>query len=272
MAHPQIAVFARLAEGNRKPVRKIEGQSTMLGRTMHGIAYDAGRDEFYVPQPFAQAILVFRGDASGEVAPVRVIQGSRTQLSNTDKVEIDPVHNEILVSEDAKILIFDQQANGNVAPKRVMEMADGVDVDAVAVDYVHDVVVATNPGGSPEAKYPRLLFFDRTQEGPVQPLRAVGGPKSLLTGSFGIRAYPQKGLVLVAMSGPSTVGPHDKAFVGIWSTTEDDGDAAPRWTIGGPLGELKQPRGIDLDIQHKSVIISDKVLNSVLTYSFPEIF
>jgi hypothetical protein len=272
VAHPQIAVFPKLSEGNQPPVRKVEGQGTMLGRTMHGIAYDPLHDEFYVPQPFAQAILVFQGGAGGEEKPIRVIQGPQTRLSNTDKVEIDPVHNEILVSEDALILIFDRLANGDVSPKRVLTMPDGIDVDAVAVDYVHNVIVATNPGGSPEAKYPRLLFFKRTDEGNVKPIRVVGGPRTLLTGTFGMRAFPQKGLVLVAMSGPSTVGAHDGAFVGVWSTTADDGDVAPRWTIGGPFGELKQPRGIDLDVSGKSVIISDKFLNAVLTYSFPEIF
>ena len=92
-----------------------------------------------------------------------------------------------------------------------------------------------------------------------------------MTGSFGIRAHPAKGLVLLAMSGANTVGPQDDAFVGIWSI-HDNGDVAPRWTIGGPYRELKQPRGIDLDAKNKSVIISDKVLNAVVTYYFPEIF
>jgi hypothetical protein len=36
--------------------------------------------------------------------------------------------------------------------------------------------------------------------------------------------------------------------------------------------KTKQPRGIDLDARNKSVIITDKVLNSVLTFYFPEIF
>ncbi len=80
MAHPQIAAFARLADGNAKPVRKIEGQKTLLGRTMHSIVYDEIHDEFVVPQQFGQAILTFRGGADGEEVPVRVIQGSLTQL------------------------------------------------------------------------------------------------------------------------------------------------------------------------------------------------
>jgi hypothetical protein len=245
---------------------------TQLGRTMHGIAYDAARDEVYVPQPFAQALLTFRGAASGDEKPIRVIQGSQTRLSNTDKVENDPVNNELLVSEDGVILIFDRTANGNVPPKRVLTMDGDIDIDAVSVDYVHNVIIAANPGGSKEEKFPRLLFLNRAGDGVVKPVRVVGGKKTLLTGTFGMRGYAPKGLVLVAMPGPSTSGAHDPSFIGVWSTTQDDGDVAPRWTIGGPFGELKQPRGIDLDVKGQNVIISDKVLNAVLTYHFPEIF
>ena len=75
MAHPQIATFARLADGSAQPIRKLEGQKTLLGRTMHAIAYDEVHDEYMVPQQFGQAILTFRGGASGEEAPIRVIQG-----------------------------------------------------------------------------------------------------------------------------------------------------------------------------------------------------
>ena len=272
MAHPQIAAFARLAEGNARAMRKLEGQNTQLGRTMHGIAYDAARDEFYVPQPFAQALLTFRGGANGDEKPVRVIQGPLTRLSNTDKVENDPVNNELLVSEDGVILVFERTANGNVAPKRMLEMDGDIDVDAVSVDYIRNVIIAANPGGTKAEPWPQLLFLNRAGEGVVKPLRVVGGKKTMLTGTFGMRSYAPKGWVLVAMTGPSTSGPHDPAFVGAWSTTQDNGDVPPRWTIGGPFGELKQPRGIDFDPKGQNVIVSDKVLNAVLTYHYPELF
>ncbi|MCH7978935.1 MAG: hypothetical protein IH935_08165, partial [Acidobacteria bacterium] len=75
MAHPQIAAFTRLAKENEAPTRLIAGQKTLLARTMHDIRYNAIHDEFVVNNPFAQAILVFRGGADGEEAPIRVIQG-----------------------------------------------------------------------------------------------------------------------------------------------------------------------------------------------------
>ena len=63
----------------------------------------------------------------------------------------------------------------------------------------------------------------------------------------------------------------DQAFAAIYSIF-DDGDMAPEWRIGGPNGVLRQPRGIAADPKNKTIVISDKYLNGVLTYSLPEIF
>ncbi len=52
---------------------------------MHDIRYDAIHDEIVVSNPFAQAILTFRGSATGEEAPIRVIQGPKTMIGNVDR-------------------------------------------------------------------------------------------------------------------------------------------------------------------------------------------
>ena len=52
----------------------------------------------------------------------------------------------------------------------------------------------------------------------------------------------------------------------------DDGNVAPHGTVGGPQGLHRQPRGLVLDAKHKNIIVSDKFLNGVATYHFPELF
>ena len=62
---------------------------------MHDIAFDNIHDEIAVTSPLAQAILSFRGAANGEEAPLRVIQGDKTQIKGvgaTGKVSIDPAN------------------------------------------------------------------------------------------------------------------------------------------------------------------------------------
>src|SRR3989475_12320887 len=122
--HPQIAAFSRLAKENTPPTRTLEGQKTLISRTMHDLAYDPTHDEIVVTSPLTQAILIFRGGANGEEAPIRVIQGPHTQILGVgamDKVTVDPETGEIyLPTAKHNILVFPSGANGDVAPKRVL--------------------------------------------------------------------------------------------------------------------------------------------------------
>ncbi len=230
----------------------------MLGRTMHAIDYDAIHDEIVVPQQFGQAILTFRGGANGEEPPIRVIQGSRTQLRDPDRLAIDPANNEIYVLAGDAVLVFPREAQGDVAPIRVLKGPDTqLGADAAAIDPVHNLLIVAGRGA--------LRIFNRTDEGNVKPRAVISGPKTGLRGTGLIHVYPPRGEIIVGVRGASG------QYVGVWSI-EDNGDVPPQWTIGGPNGMLRQLRGLALDPKNKSVIISDKGLNAVLTYYFPEMF
>ena len=240
---------------------------------MHAIAYDEIHDEFVVPQQFAQAILTFRGGADGEEAPIRLIQGSLTQLRNPDRLAVDAVHNEIFVPQGNSVLVFSRQADGNAAPIRVLRGPDTqLGASAVAVDPIHDLLIV---GGNVRGVGSRLLIFNRTDQGNVKPKAVIGGPKSGLrqiSGPFAV--YPPKGQIIVSVRGSTSESNEmssDECFVGVWSI-QDNGDVPPRWTIGGPKGALRMVRGVDLDVKNKSVIVTDKRLNAVLTFYFPEMF
>lgn len=245
---------------------------------MHSIAYDEVHDEFYVPVPFPQAILTFRGGANGEEAPIRIIQGPLTQLESPNRLAVDPVHNEIFVPEGSKILVYPRDANGDVAPLRVLQGPDTqLGASAVAVDPLHNVLVVAGQGpGRTEATGGggRFLIFNRTDQGNVKPKGVIGGPKSgfqSLSGPFTL--YPPKGWIIAGDRGPGTASEmaSDESYVGVWSIN-DNGDVPPRWRIGGPKGFFQMPRGIAVNPKHKELMVSDKRHNGVLTFSFPELF
>ena len=259
-----------MANGTVEPARKIEGQKTLLSRTVHSIAYDPIHDEIVVAHQIAQAILTFAGSADGDAAPIRIIQGPRTQLRDSALLGLDPVHGEIFVpSEGNSILVFDRKAQGDVAPIRVLKGPDTqLGAYTAAVDPIRNLLIAGG-GGRNGA---RLVIFNRTDEGNTKPKAVIGGPKSRLTDISGpITIYAETGMVLVPIPGPEGELSSEEAYVGVWSVT-DQGDVPPRWTIGGPGGRIRQPRGITVDAKSKNIIISDKYLNAVLTYSFPELF
>jgi len=241
----------------------------LLGRSTHAIYYDSIHDEFTVPNPIAQSILTFKGSADGEEVPIRVIQGPLTQMRDPDLFTEDLVHNEMFVSVGYGVLVFPRDANGNVAPIRVLEGPPGAEFgfQAVAVDPVHNLLVIT---GFEKKTQSRIFVYDRTAQGQVQPKAMIGGPKSRFLASGGpLSVYPPKGEIIATSSGSDRLSP--EAFAGVWNIN-DNGDVPPRWTIGGPGGALTRPKGVALDPKHKSILISDKGLNAVLTFYFPELY
>ncbi len=266
MAHPQIAAFARLAKENSLPARVIAGQATRLGRTMHAIHYDPLHDEIVVSNPFAQAILTFRGGANGEEPPLRVIQGPRTGMDAPDRFGIDPAHNEIYVPAENSILVFPRLASGDVAPVR--KLHGDWDANEMVVDSVHDLIIAT---GTIPGEGRGIVMFNRTDNGAVKPRAFIGGPNTGLQSTRQIQVNPEKGWIFVSQTltrDELTTGAY---FVGVWSI-HDKGDVPPRWKIGGPNSTLKRARGVVLDPKHKEVLVADMLRNAVLTYYFPEVF
>ena len=232
---------------------------------MHGFGFDAIHDEICVSSPLAQAILTFRGGANGEEPPIRVIQGPHTQIQGgagqgNDKVSIDPVNNEIYIPVvPDSILVFDRSANGDVAPKRVLKGPDTQirGLASSAVDAVHNLLLVTGGNG--------MLIFDRTASGNAKPKAVIRGPK----GPF--QVYPPKGWIIASGQG---------GFIGVWSVN-DNGDVPPRWKI--PVEQLTGfvASGIALDPVHKEMLLSAAgqsvrpprgIMNTVITFSWPEIF
>src|SRR5207247_4715882 len=135
----------------------------------------ASRDEFFVGNPFAQAILAFRGDVNGNQAPLRVIQGPHTGLIDADTLEIDDVNKEIYVPLRDDIVVFPMDANGDVAPIRVLHGPKNGwrPGGGIAVDPVHNLLITDGTGLDANQDGRRdegrgrnaILIFDRTSSG-----------------------------------------------------------------------------------------------------------
>src|SRR5881628_3288655 len=133
---PKVVVYRKEASGDEKPLRVLEGEHTGL-YDAHGIAIDvkkklmfvsswgnasdykvAGTGKFYPP-----SITVYPLDASGDTAPLRTIQGSKTQLDWAGGMSLDPDNENLYVANDVgnSILVFRETDQGNVAPARVIK-------------------------------------------------------------------------------------------------------------------------------------------------------
>ena len=281
-----MAAFARLANGNVEPERIITGQGTRLGRTIHGLAYDSLHDEIVVPNALADAILVFRGGANGPEAPVRIIQGPRTELMTPHSVSLDMEHGEILVASltGKRINVFPWNANGNVAPLRVIAGAKtGLGhIVGIAVDPRRNLLAVANSKD--------ILIFERTDNGDVAPQARIAGPHTGIADEpWQMQFYAGRIFVAasnhlhqnlysgVTLKANATEVPEDPwlnpdlGFVGVWDIT-DKGDVAPRAMIRGPFSGLLHPVGLALNPDDGEIYVSDSVRNGILTFLVPDFF
>ena len=84
------------------------------------MAIDEERGELYVANDMGDSILVFRTDAEGDVAPLRVLQGAKTGLKNPTGVYLDRKEQELLVANfgNHTATAYKLPAGGDVAPLR----------------------------------------------------------------------------------------------------------------------------------------------------------
>src|SRR5260370_66211 len=163
-----------MANGKMKPRRIISGQTTQLGRTVHGLAYNPVHDEIIVPNPLSDAILVFRGSADGSEPPIRAIQGPCTRLITPHAVSFDVANQEILVASltGKTIYVFPWNASGNVAPSRMIHGTNTKlgHIVGLGVDPTHNLLAVANSRD--------ILIFNRTDNGDVAPHATIEGPRT----------------------------------------------------------------------------------------------
>jgi hypothetical protein len=221
----EIVVYAQQASGSDAPLRMIRGPHTGLGDP-HGVFFDGKNNEIVVanhgnqngrqtaPGSVAPArrggagdrgalvggrfddpsITVYRGDATGDVAPLRRIQGPRTGLNWPMAISVDTDHDEIAVanSGDSSIRIFGRNGSGDAAPVRIIKGArTGIRGPmGVTFDLENDELWVANYGDH------TALVFARGAAGDVAPKRIVrnapAGSPTVGFGNPGAVAYDSK--------------------------------------------------------------------------------
>ncbi|HLH76046.1 MAG TPA: hypothetical protein VKV28_04480 [Candidatus Binataceae bacterium] len=294
-----------MASGAARPLRVIHGQKTKLTKTGHGIGYSSARDEIFASSASAGAVTVYRGDADGDVAPIRIIQGPKTRLVAPWALVVDDPHREISLLDNTThtLSTFAIDAKGNVAPLRVLGGPHTLLGTAssrysgafgLGNDPAHNLLVASTHthGLVPGWPYGGLLIFDRTAQGDTAPRAIIAGPHTGIKDagnlvvangkifvnvsnrvwipSYGAGAFaPRKGC-----DGPPpdilVVGSQD-GYIGVWGLNQK-GDVPPLYTIHGVTARYIDLGGISVDPKDGEVFITDGGYDGVLSYLVPNFF
>ncbi len=179
-----VVVYNKFAEGEDKPLREIKGVKTELADP-HGIAIDKKNNLLFITNHGSRvtedvigsgrfsppSITVYPLKSKGDVAPIRIIHGDKTQLNWPAALAVDEERGEIYVANDAgdSMLVFKTTDSGDAAPTRVVK-GPRTQIKAptgVFFDAKNKEVWLSNMGNH------RATVFSITADGNAAPARVI---------------------------------------------------------------------------------------------------
>lgn len=202
-----VVVYRKTAARDEKPLRVLQGERTGL-EDPHGVAVDSRSQLLFVTnhgnarnrergtggrfEP--PSITMYPLGASGDTAPVRVIEGPKTRLNWPAHIYADEERQEFYVANDAddSVLVFQVTDSGDVSPRRIIKgTKTGLrNPTGVFFDTKNQEVVVSNMGNH------AATVYRRTANGDVSPLRTIRnaplGKLALAIGNPGAAGYDSK--------------------------------------------------------------------------------
>ena len=201
-----VVVYPKEAKDRDKPLRTLEGDQTRL-EDPHGVAVDVKNNLMFVSNHGngvikAQkagrfdppSITVYPLKASGDTAPLRMIQGTKTRLNWPASMWVDSERGELYVANDSddSIVVFKTTDDGDVAPARTIRGPNShvKNPTGVFLDSKHDELWVSNMGNH------SATVYKRTANGDAPPVRIIRsaplGKIALAIGNPGAVAYDSK--------------------------------------------------------------------------------
>jgi DNA-binding beta-propeller fold protein YncE len=252
--------------------------------TFNGIALDIANNRIAMSDENRKSVLVYDrasgNSSSGVTAPVRQVIGPDSQIGYIAGVTFDPAHREIYAVNndlDDRIVVFDDNANGDVKPKRrlfVPHQAWGISVNPLADQFAISV-----------QQLSMVAIYRREAAGLEAPVRIIEGPSTGLADPHGVHWDGTHHEIVVANHGNSSVIASYSAYdAGVSSSALSAGghflppsltvfedsakaDAKPLRAIQGAHTQLNWPMGIDVDLAHEEIAVANNGDNSVLIFS-----
>ncbi|HPA01333.1 MAG TPA: hypothetical protein PLK29_03815 [Chiayiivirga sp.] len=229
--HP-LSQFTSLAQGTMTPYRQIAGPGIQIREPLFG-TYEPNQQLIYISDFRGQAVRVFPAFASGDVAPIRVINPPRLGQTRANA----PVfaHNELgVIAYNCCIDTYPLDASGD-AVRSIREINWGGGGGGSGLNNPSHLfylpasdeyaVLDSEPAPSYAA---RIVFHHRLSSGSVPPSRMITGPS--VANARGVAYDPSTRRIFVLRITPQ---PPPAGNLGLINVFDDQasGDAAPLHSI-----------------------------------------
>jgi DNA-binding beta-propeller fold protein YncE len=238
-----LPVFGAGAHGNVEPKRKLETPHTTFG-----IAADEQEQELFLTVQDDHAVVVYRKGASEQESPLRILQGSQTQMADPHGIALDAKRGEIFVANW-----------GTHNDRPPLGKGFGGGRPGGNSDDRADFPVGRRHAypGSGKIQLPSITIFSKKAKGDSAPIRVIQGPKTHLNWPTGLAVHPERGEVFVANDTGDSV---------IVFSSESNGDVAPVRVIRGPKTQIKNPTGVAVDLVNNELWVASFGNHSALVF------
>ena len=231
----RLVIFSRQAKGNGAPDRIIR-----TPHTTYGIAVDEPHQELFLTVQEAAAVSVYRKTAKEEEAPIRLLQGNKTQLADPHGIAVDSTKDLLFVSNFGSVSEHDRSA----APAE----GEAREYTSLATKSNWPLARESAVPGTGQFLPASITVYPRNAQGDVAPIRVIQGPKTQLNWPTGLSVDPKRGELYVANdTGDSIL---------VFSITAS-GDVPPVRVIKGAKSLVKSPTGVFYDGKHDEVWVSN---------------
>ena len=230
----QLLVFSRKQQGDVPPLRQLRTPKS------RSLAVDERHGEIFVVSQHDSAVVVFRKQSTGREAPVRLLQGDRTGLSNPHGIVIDRRNEVIFVTNHGQ---------------KSSRSAEGVNPTRLVPNWPLERGLAVPGTGRFEA--PSISVHARGAQGDTPPLRVISGPRTQLNWPAGVAVDEERGELYVANDTGNSV---------LVFRSDAVGDVPPIRVLKGSKTALDSPTSLFLDTKHDELWVANFGNNALTVY------
>jgi len=234
-----MLVFTHEAKGNVPPVRELKTPHRMFG-----IAANEETDELYIATQWPPAVFVYRKEAEGKEAPVRILEGPNTKLAGAMGVALDTKHQGMYVGNWGATSATQEGMGYSGLPVygegkyRTWDLPDGLQL------FFRKRMVP----GSGTYTAPFIASFPIKASGNVAPERIIQGSNTHLDWPGHMYMDMDRQELYVANT-------MDHSILVFRAT--DSGNAAPIRAIKGDKTDISYPVGVFFDAKNQEIVVSN---------------
>ena len=236
----RIVVFSRTAEGNVPPDRELH-----IPHRGFAIAADEEAQELFLSIEHPPAVVVYRKRAKGNEAPLRILEGSRTQLADVYGIALDTKNRWMYVANRGAVSSIKEGMGWSGLP---IIRKEGVGTWNLPTTRGIGGIWTHYLPGSGRFTSPSITVYPLKASGDTPPLRVIQGPKTQLNWPAHIYLdLEHQELFVVDSVGDSIL---------VFRAT-DSGNVAPVRVLQGTRTGLQNPYGVFVDEKNKELVVAN---------------